>query len=119
MSGAMDFILDNLNRVDGVAGTIITTRDGLMVAWDTQINVDKDAIAALGATIFQTINKGLEQLEFGEFSHYIMNSQNGRMALMAAGNAILIALLEKNVNLGLTILELKRSVSMIKDKLNF
>ena len=58
-------ILNNLNRVEGVRGSLVIGRDGLVIAADLGIDVNENAVAAVGSQILNSLQGALRRMQMG------------------------------------------------------
>lgn len=101
----MQEILDKLNRVRGVGGSLVLSNDGLvMVSALRQGQDEADISAALGALLGAAQQLGA-QLDLGSSRTTQTTSQAGGILLLPAGQAYLAILMDPTANLALLQLE--------------
>ena len=98
----LEDVLHHLERVGDIIGSAIVRRDGLLIASGLPAEVNARAVAAMAAAIAGTSESSAKELKIGEFEQVIVNASQGQYVVLGAGSeAILIALLRKEANLGL------------------
>lgn len=114
----LEKILSDLKKVGSVKGSAVISRDGLMVAADLSNSIDADTFAAMSAAMQGAAETAIQELKQGELNQIIIDSSKGKIISIGAGeNAILVALAERNLNLGLALLSLGRASGKIADTL--
>ena len=110
-------ILSKLNKVEGVNGSLIMGKDGLVVAADLGTDADENAVAAVSSQIMASLTGALRRMRMGSFKRFVVTGRDGKIALMDAGNVVVVALIDLDVNMGLVGVELKDTVQAILDKM--
>ncbi len=93
-------VLDSLNEVAGVLGSMVVTHDGLVVASSLSKALDRDIVAAVASTVVSKTLQALESAGFGALRRYDMKSTHGRMVFVDTGRAYLIVVTEKEIDIG-------------------
>ena len=96
----MKTILAELNGIIGARGSLIVSRDGLLIASEVRPEVHQDRLAALGAAILTDVARGLESAGMPGFAQCEIVADQGKVILVAAGPAYLLVLLGPRVELG-------------------
>ncbi len=109
-------ILDQVNKVRGVQGSIVMGKDGMVVASDISSEVKDEAVAAVASQVLGSLQGALKRMDLGTFRRFVVTGSLGRVVMLDAGSALLIALLEPDVNLGLVSVELKRAGERVQEK---
>ena len=112
----MQEILNSLNKMRGARGSLLVGRDGIVIASDLGTDADEDAMGAVGSQILSALQNALDRMNMGHFKRFLVTGQFGKILMVDAGNAILLLLLEKNVNLGMVSVEIKEAVEAIIEK---
>lgn len=104
----MKEILSRLCRLPGVAGALMVSADGLIIAAETSLGerAAEEAASAVVGNLGRTAASTLERLGRGELKNVVLSGVGGRVALARAGEAYVAVLLESGANLGLIQLEL-------------
>lgn len=108
-------ILHEITEVGEIDGAAIITRDGLLIASEVSDSMDEEIFAAMSATLFGASETALNELGKGLVERVIVESRETKLLAVSAGaNAILIVLVKPKANIGLLILETKKTVSKIE-----
>ena len=111
----MKDVLVNLNREVGVKGSMILTRDGVVVAAEIRPPLNSDTVAAIASDSIRRINATLRDLGSNEFIRYLFNSNFGRMVFTEAGEPYLVVVLDKNINIDFTMLSVASAARKIRN----
>lgn len=111
----MQSILKRINKIQGVRGTLIAGDDGLVIAADLSGTEDANALGAVASTVAASLSGALERLGQGQFDRFVMNGSQGSLALLAVNSAILLTLLQKDVNIGMVLVELKDAAAELEN----
>ncbi len=109
----MKRIVEDLIRVDGVIGSLIVGRDGLVVASTLLEDEDAEVLGAMAAAMFGTIDKATGRIGVGGLINAIISASDGTVQLMGAEDLILVVITEKQVNAGAVKLEMSRAAKRI------
>lgn len=112
---ALTRILEELNAKSSVEGSAAITRDGLVIASVLPEDVDAQILAAMAATMTGAAETAVSEIKRGLAERVIVESKNGKLLTTGAGpNAVLVALTQANVNLGLVLLGMKSAAKKIE-----
>jgi predicted regulator of Ras-like GTPase activity (Roadblock/LC7/MglB family) len=100
-------LLTDLNRVSGVRGSLLATRDGMVVAGDVDAGIDADRIAAMAATLAVRTGECLQKMGRGQLVLAMLNAAEGKVFIGDAGKGILVVVTSPQVNVGLVRLEIR------------
>lgn len=113
--GTLDEVLAQLRRLSEVLAVIVAQRDGLVIASNSSRRLEPRKLAAMAASIVGTSEMAVSELEQGAFREVMVESDDGSVLGVGAGEeAILIALVRRDANVGLVLLSLKRSAKEIE-----
>src|SRR5438094_481145 len=108
-------ILTELRRMPAVLGATIARRDGILIAHALPKAVDPKMVAAMTAAIVGTSEMATIQLAQGRFIRAIIESDEGKLLSLGAGDeALLVALVYDDANLGLVLLALERAAKQVE-----
>ena len=106
-------VLRELSEVEGVVGALIVDPDGITIAQD--LDADADLVAAACVQIVNSIRDALAKLEEDELVQALIEPAEGKIFLREiAGVGTLVALSERNVNVGLIRLALASAGEKIR-----
>src|SRR3989442_632516 len=108
-------ILTELRRLPAVLGATIARRDGILIAHALPKRMDPKNVAAMTAAIVGTSEMATIQLAQGRFVRAIIESDEGKLLSLGAGEeALLVALVYDDANLGLVLLAMERAAKQVE-----
>ena len=114
----MDAILEQLNRIRGVGGSLVLSPDGLPMASLLREGIDEDALSASLATIVERLKRMCDGVAIGKPRIVSIQSREGALVLMATGDNYLAIMVDPAANLALLELETKPFLDAIRKKLS-
>lgn len=106
-------LLKKMQKIGGISGSIIVSRDGLVIASNIT-EIDADTFAAMSAAIQGAAETAASELKQGEVDQIIIETGKGKIISTGAGSkAILVILTSKSINLGLALLEMGKTAEKI------
>jgi len=109
----MKEILQSLSLEVGIKGSLVLTRDGVVVHSEIALPLNGDLVAAVAANSIQGINGALRAAGSKEFSRIVFNASFGKMAFVDTGESYLVVVLDKSINLELTMLSITSAARKI------
>lgn len=113
-----DILLGLLKRLGGIGdieGSAIVTRDGLLIASDLPRDIDAETFAAMSATMVGAAETAVAELKKGTVERVIAEGKESKLITKGAGpNAVLVSLVNVDANLGLVLLEMKKTAENIE-----
>ena len=109
-------ILGKLNKTQGIRGSMIVNRDGIVVASDFSTEVQESSIGAVASSILSALEGALKRIEMGRFTRFVITGSENKVAMVDAGQAILLVLLNRDVNMGMVNLEIKDAANAVREK---
>ncbi len=111
----LDLILNNFERsIPHIQATAVVSTDGLVIASRLPADVEEDRIGAMGAAILSISTRSGGELERGEMVRVLIEGTQGYILIRSVGDyAILVALIEKDVRLGLLFYEAKKCIQSL------
>ena len=110
-----DVVVD-MDRVKGIEGSAIISRDGLVVVSHLPAKVDKELFSAMSATMLGAAETAMTELGRGIMNQVMVETRESKMLTLGSGpETLLVVLCRGDVNLGMVRLQLQKSVDMIKD----
>src|SRR2546426_2343780 len=107
--------IDELSRVSDIKSAAVVRRDGLVVTHTLPDGVDPKMVAAMTAAIVGTSEMATIQLAQGRFVRAIIESDEGKLLSLGAGEeALLVALVYDDANLGLVLLAMERAAKQVE-----
>lgn len=115
----MQQILQKVNRIVGVRGSLIVDREGFVVASDMSDRCSPQTLAALGASVASSLASALSRLDRGTFERFVVTGTGGSVVLFFIGHGTyLVTLLNTNAMLGMVLVELKEAASALQEILS-
>jgi predicted regulator of Ras-like GTPase activity (Roadblock/LC7/MglB family) len=117
LSDQLDIILNNFERnVPHVEATAVVSTDGLVIASRLPDQVEEDRIGAMGAAILAISARSGNELDRGSMERVLIEGESGYILIRSIGeDAILVALVEKDVRLGILFYEAKKCINELKE----
>lgn len=111
--------LIKLESVLGIIGTVLVNRNGLTITSRVPRTVNEKKIGALAATMFEAMETAIEELN-EEICNITVEYDEYQLVVMGATNqVILVALIEYNIDLGITLIEVEESLSNIQEIIRY
>jgi hypothetical protein len=109
-------ILAKLNKTSGVRGCMIVNRDGIVAASDLAEEADEAGIGAMTSHILAALEGALKRVQLGRFGRFVITGSEGKVAIVDAGQALLLVLLQRDVNMGMVNVDIKDAAAAIAQK---
>ncbi len=113
----IDRILSDLNKTEGIKGSMVVGKDGLVIASQLPSGVDSELIGAMASAAFGSAERTASEINQGALNQMMIEGTYGKTIMMDAGDGILAVLTDSNVNLGLVRIQIKRSSDKIRSAL--
>lgn len=114
----MGKILTDMLEIDGVIGTIVVDKDGLVIESAMKKNLDREAIAGVLHELVSAIKLMGDQFGAGELKEAILEFKNARMFINPIGSDYyLIVIGDADLNLGRMKLELRKVLPKLEEML--
>lgn len=106
-------IVEDLIRVEGVIGSLLVGKDGLVVASTLLDEEDAEILGAMSAAVFGEIDKATKRIGVGMLIDAIIDAEQGSILMLEAKDLILAVITQRMVNLGLVKMEMRRAAKRI------
>jgi len=113
--GQLSKELSKLESVLGVIGTVLVNRNGLTITSQVPRTINEKKIGALSATIYEAMETGIEELHEEIINITVEYDDYQLVAMEATNQVILVALIEYNIDLGITLIEIEESLNVIQE----
>jgi len=111
--------LGDLGRISDVKAAAVVRRDGLVVVHTLPEGIDPKVVAAMLAAIVGASEMATDALEQGRFQRAIIESDEGKLLSTGAGEeALLVALVYSDANLGLVLMAMEKAARRIEEILS-
>ncbi len=115
----MRHIVEDLIRVDGVIGSLLVGRDGLVIASTLLDDEDAEVLGAMSAAVFGEIDKATKRIGIGVLVDTIIDAKDGSILLLESRDVILAVVTQRMVNLGLVKMEMRRAAKRLSEAVPF
>jgi hypothetical protein len=111
----MKEVLVGLNKEVGVKGSLVLTKDGVIVASEIPPPLNGELVAAIASNAIQRIIASLRGLGAPAFGRYLFNASYGKMIFIETGDAYLVVVLDKTINVDFTMLAVTSAARRIRN----
>lgn len=117
ISDQLDAVLIEFERnVPHVEATAVVSTDGLVIASRLPAQVEEDRVGAMGAAILSISTRSGDELDRGDMLRVLIEGTDGYLLIRRIGEvAILVALVDKNVRLGMLFYECKQCIKKLSE----
>ncbi|MHA1368512.1 MAG: roadblock/LC7 domain-containing protein [Promethearchaeota archaeon] len=109
----LDEILEGLRRIQGIHGTALVERYGLIVGQALPAWIDAESLGAMVNLIVKASARATRELAQGNFKSAMIDNEKGRLIFMAIGNKILIIVATPTVAMGILQVKLQSAAQAI------
>ncbi|WP_456419576.1 roadblock/LC7 domain-containing protein [Methanocaldococcus infernus] len=110
----LEKILIEINKTEGVKGSMVVGKDGLLIASQLPSDVDAELVGAMLSAAYGAAEKACEEIKLGKIKQAMIEGEFGKALMIDIGDYILVVLTEDKVNLGLIRLIMKKAIDKIK-----
>lgn len=104
----MKNVLRKINKTNGVRGSLLVNKEGMIVVSEVTEGIEEGGISALASNIFVNLQHTLKRLNFGSPKRFTISGERGRILLYNIGEELILTVLtRKDVNMGLLKVEIK------------
>jgi len=107
--------LIKLETVLGIIGILIVNRNGLTITSRVPRTINEKKMGALAATMFEAMETAIEELNEEICNITVEYDEYQLVVVGATSQVILVALIEYNIDLGITLIEVEESISIIQE----
>ena len=109
-------VLQDLDRMTGIEGSAIVSRDGLVIVSHLPTRVGREAFSAMSATMLGAAETAMMELARDPPERVLVETKTTRMVITGASSeTLLVVLCKYNVNLGMLFIQAEKSVSKIRE----
>lgn len=110
----MERILTELNQVAGIKGSMVVTKDGVVVADALGPDLQKESVAAVSSHMIQVGERSLSKVGRGGFEQFTLTSAHGRMVFVNLGVGYLVVITKMEMRLEQVLIEVESAARKIK-----
>ncbi|WP_423793260.1 roadblock/LC7 domain-containing protein [Methanocaldococcus indicus] len=107
-------ILIEVNKTEGINGSLVVGKDGLVIASQLPGNIDAELVGAMTSAAYGAAERTVSEVGMGNLYQAMIEGEHGKILMVDAGEAILVVLTEEKVNLGLIRIIIRRAAEKIK-----
>jgi hypothetical protein len=113
----LDAVLAEMMNVGNVDGSVITSREGLLMASRVPPEVDDKIISALFSSVAAAAETALVEMGRGAIDRVVLSAKDGQVIITPAGPKAIIGTLVRRgaPNLGLILLEVESASKKISE----
>ena len=112
----MKQLLESLNEVPCVQGSMVITDDGIMVAAALGAGLDEDTVAALSSSLVMTLKRSLKPFCEEIPEELVLTASEGKLIFLGLGSAYLVAVTKKNLKLESDLVEIRSIARKIRHR---
>jgi predicted regulator of Ras-like GTPase activity (Roadblock/LC7/MglB family) len=117
MVDMIERILKDLGRINGVNGSLVVGKDGLIIESEVPGDIDSELVAAMASAVFGTAERSAEEMKHEPLQQVMIEGEKGKTLMIDAGEGILVVITDISINLGLIRIEMRRSAERVIDML--
>jgi len=111
--------LKKLNENIGINGSLVITRDGVVIASCLKENLEEESVAALASSIINALLKPVSSFRmgsfnFGEISRFTLSARYGRLIFEIMESLVLVVVTDKNMDLDINLLEITGTANRLQ-----
>lgn len=111
----LEKVLMGLDKIGGVEGSCIASKDGLLIATNISDERHAETIAAMSATMLGAAETAANELKKGVPDKVIVETKEGKIVASGAGpKALLVVMANSEARLGLMLMEMVKAIEKIK-----
>jgi hypothetical protein len=110
-------ILKDLGRINGVNGSLVVGKDGLIIETEVPSDIDSELVAAMSSAVFGTAERSAEEMKHEPLEQVMIEGNRGKTLMIDAKEGILVLITDVDINLGLIRIEMRRSAERLRDLL--
>lgn len=98
----IDSLLGGIDRVDGVTGSLVVGRDGLVIASTLPDGMDRELVGAIASSLFSNSDVQCKKMNLGGLHQAILETEQGVLIMLSVDVGVLVVLSQDFGNLDLT-----------------
>ncbi len=107
-------VLDELNSLPGISGSLVATPDGIVVASRLRGSLDPDTAAALVSSLLAGAQSVVRQCGDGGMSRLVMVATRGKVIVTDLGNAYLVVVTDRHIDLDQGLLDIESAAKTLR-----
>lgn len=111
---ALKQVLEKFNSNKGIVGSLVCTRDGILIEADLSERFEKETLSALVSSVTLAVSNTCKNLEFENFSSYHIVANKGDMIISDLEKSIFVVMLEKGADKSAINVEIFQTATQLK-----
>jgi predicted regulator of Ras-like GTPase activity (Roadblock/LC7/MglB family) len=107
-------VLEQLSSTPGIVGSLVATTDGMVVYSCLRGGLDEDAAAALVSSLLTSTVGLLSNCGRSRMEQLVLQASRGKIIVSDLGNAYLVAVTDRNLNIDQGFLEIKSAANSLR-----
>ena len=104
----MKEVLEKVNKLNGVKGSMVITHDGIMVTSALDGKLDDDTVAALSSSLVLTLKKAFDPVEKSASpKEMILTAELGKLVFLDLGRAYLVVVTKPKLKLSTDLVDIR------------
>ncbi|MCW8130433.1 MAG: roadblock/LC7 domain-containing protein [Planctomycetota bacterium] len=112
----MRAILTQLNKVQGVRGSMVINRDGIVVAGEFADDVNEQGIGAVASSLLTALDGAVKRINLGRMTRFVLTGNENKAVIVDTGPALLFVLLQRDTNMGLVNVEIRDAAKQVVEQ---
>ena len=108
-------ILKQLNEAVGVKGSLVLSKDGIVIAAHLARQLEEDVVAAMAANVILRSRDVLERHGLSDFTRFTLVASHGKMIFTDTGPMFLVVVTDRNVELAPIDIEIESAAMRIRN----
>ncbi len=115
----IDKELQKLENLGGIVGNAIVKRNGLLISSKLPRDIDERKFGAMAATMYGAIETAVSTLKRNQINYLTVEFNEFQLIILEINeNIIIVSLMDSNIDLGLTLIEIEESIKNINKIIN-
>lgn len=110
----MDEILESLNQVPGVLGSLLGTSDGMVVAARLKGELNHEAAAALVSSLLVGTTALLDECGRPHMEQIVLRASRGKIIIIDLGHTYLMVVTDRNLDLNQGLVEVRSAAQSLR-----
>ena len=106
-------ILKDLGRINGVSGSLVVGKDGLIIESEVPTDIDSELVAAMASAVFGTAERSAEEMKHDPLQQVMIEGSKGKTLMIDAGEGILVVIADMTRNISVILLILRQSYNHV------
>lgn len=112
----MRAILTQLNKVQGVRGSMVINRNGIVVAGEFADDVNEQGIGAVASSLLSALDGAVKRINLGKMNRFVLTGNENKAVIVDTGPALLFVLLQRDTNMGLVNVEIRDAAKQVVEQ---